>query len=79
MMLEIITLLTHMILLSDWEPPGVSSWILPKGAPPVCERGGAPAPAGAEATLCMYVGLCVFQGNSLSAFNFIGQGVNRES
>ena len=45
-MLEIITLLTHMILLSDWEPPGVSSWTLPKGAPPVCERGGAPAPAG---------------------------------
>ena len=79
MRLEIITFLTHMILLRGWEPPGVSSWILPKGAPPMCERGGAPAPAGAEATLCMYVGLCVFQGNSLSAFNFIGQGVNRES
>ena len=46
MRLEIITFLTHMILLRGWEPPGVSSWILPKGAPPVCERGGAPAPAG---------------------------------
>ena len=53
--------------LSDtYNPPpwlgaaGVSSRILPKGAPPVCERGGTPAPAGAEAALCMYVGLCVF-------------------
>ena len=60
MRLEIVTFLNHMILLHGWEPPGVSSRILPKGAPPVCEMRGAPAPAGAEATLCMYVGLCVF-------------------
>ena len=52
MRLEIITFLTHMILLRGWEPPGYRRGYSRKGTS-VCEGGRCPAPAGAEAALCM--------------------------